>query len=403
MQNGFSQDKLGISSRPVHKDLAQSSKPRYEEMMAIWETYEAKYPGSDPRGMIDMKHFTEFVALPNKRKYIKDTLQKTVPLSAEEKPQTLLTIENYVHIQTQCWQADHHNYIHEGVRVYQSNMLTMHCFSSATLQEVCNSTCKGNELEIKVSFKREYAKGMQDTLKKPKHPLYERLDPIPPLFANSILLLLSIFLAADAFRDYKPIFEVLNAKPPPGEKFWIMEWEERVLDLPLYSEMTRTGPTKKAKSKFAWSKQYSDWAKRAEFVGGMGLHAPRREALIKVDDNGYSLGQRKLGDDELKNHQRNYRRVYNVQNKAHGDSRRSYFDRVIRHMVPERGRLADTLALAVPIRSPQGISALEDLLALLKNDSSVAYQEGSFAVFNIASWQNLLKIKERLWTQNWSL
>jgi len=35
-------------------------------------------------------------------------------------------------------------------------------------------------------------------------------------------------------------------------------------------------------------------------------------------------------------------------------------------MIPERDRLADTLILAVLLHSPEGISALEDLIALLK-------------------------------------
>jgi hypothetical protein len=44
-------------------------------------------------------------------------------------------------------------------------------------------------------------------------------------------------------------------------------------------------------------------------------------------------------------------------------------------MVPERNRLARTLPLAVPLRSPEGISALRDLIALRTNDSRVAYQD----------------------------
>ncbi|KAH8598543.1 hypothetical protein B0O99DRAFT_683945 [Bisporella sp. PMI_857] len=44
-------------------------------------------------------------------------------------------------------------------------------------------------------------------------------------------------------------------------------------------------------------------------------------------------------------------------------------------MVPERDRLARTLPIAVPLRSPEGISALQDLIALRTNDSRVAYQE----------------------------
>jgi len=83
----------------------------------------------------------------------------------------------------------------------------------------------------------------------------------------------------------------------------------RVLDDPVFPEMSADGPTKKAKNESAWGDQCSDWARRAGFAG-MGLHGPRREVLIKVDgklsslrisfmiwqaksatDNGYSLGQ----------------------------------------------------------------------------------------------------------------
>ena len=43
-------------------------------------------------------------------------------------------------------------------------------------------------------------------------------------------------------------------------------------------------------------------------------------------------------------------------------------------MMPERKRLARTLFLRVPLRSPEGISAMRDLIALRTNDSRIAYQ-----------------------------
>jgi hypothetical protein len=87
--------------------------------------------------------------------------------------------------------------------------------------------------------------------------------------------------------------------------------------------------------------------------------------------------RQKLIDEELENCRRIQRRVHTTQCEAddQGEWRRSYFDRVVRHMVPERDRLARTLPLAVPLRSPEGISALQDLIALRTNDSRVAYQE----------------------------
>ncbi|KAH6667430.1 hypothetical protein B0J14DRAFT_489712 [Halenospora varia] len=232
--------------------------------------------------------------------------------------------------------------------------------------------------------------------------------------------------------------------------------------------MSADGPTEKTKNETAWGHQCSDWAKRAGFTGGMGLHAARREALIKVDDGGYSLGQvmkfaahrnsktlvghylddmsnvdgaavflgleprRDLTEDfrsasmkrnpdlqhslpgkcldelrqrrdftdlgeqidnlsaqitaaitekgrqELKA-QRRY--VYDQRQKLINEELANYrrtqrrFDRVVRRMVPERDRLARTLPIAAPLRSPEGISALQDLIALRTNDSRVAYQE----------------------------
>jgi hypothetical protein len=118
---------------------------------------------------------------------------------------------------------------------------------------------------------------------RPKHPLYEKLQPTPPLYANGILFLLAIFISARAFRDFPTIRDVLSVRPPPREKFRIMDWSDDVLDDPVFPEMRPSGPTKKAKNKDAWGHQCSDWEKRAGFAGGMGLHAARREELIKVD------------------------------------------------------------------------------------------------------------------------
>lgn len=79
----------------------------------------------------------------------------------------------------------------------------------------------------------------------------------------------------------------------------------------------------------------------------------------------------KLEKAEQKNHQR--------KNKQRGrrdqtDWREAHFDR-IRHMMPERDRLARTLFLKVPLQSPEGMSAIRDLIAFRTNDCRVAYQE----------------------------
>jgi hypothetical protein len=68
--------------------------------------------------------------------------------------------------------------------------------------------------------------------------------------------------------------------------------------------------------------------------------------------------RQKLIDEELENCRKIQQRVHTTQCKAddRGEWRPSYFDRVVRHMVPERDRLAQTLPLAVPLQSSEGIS-----------------------------------------------
>ena len=124
---------------------------------------------------------------------------------------------------------------------------------------------------------------------RPKHPIYERLKPAPPLSANGLLFLLTIFISAGAFREYRTVKDVLDARPPLNRKYKIMDWADEVLDDPVFPEFSAEGPTEKNKNETAWGHQCSDWAKRAGFTGGMGLHAARREALIKVDGKGHSL------------------------------------------------------------------------------------------------------------------
>ncbi|KAI0534969.1 hypothetical protein GGR58DRAFT_515723 [Xylaria digitata] len=59
--------------------------------------------------------------------------------------------------------------------------------------------------------------------------------------------------------------------------------------------------------------------------------------------------------------------------KYHVDQERSRFNR-LRHMMPERERLSNTLFCVAPLRSSEGISAVKDLISLLKNSCRVAYQ-----------------------------
>ncbi|GAB1318208.1 hypothetical protein MFIFM68171_08418 [Madurella fahalii] len=181
IRDGLSEDKSGIDDKLIHKELAPSSKPRYAKMRSVWAALVRRFPGSDPRNMETLKHFAESVArsttarldktldrptvktIRNKvRKfmsaweretnlpipkdvhdsmcpYIQNVRRYKIPLSIMEKEPTFLTIENYVYMQQKHWKNDYHNYVHEGVRVFPSCLLNMHCYTSARLQEICMS------------------------------------------------------------------------------------------------------------------------------------------------------------------------------------------------------------------------------------------------------------------------
>ncbi|KAB5515368.1 hypothetical protein GE09DRAFT_1046046 [Coniochaeta sp. 2T2.1] len=105
--------------------------------------------------------------------------------------------------------------------------------------------------------------------------------------------------------------------------------------------------------------------------------------LTKLKDERTAAYRRraKLGKEELTNYRSNAKRVHPNQRKHQhkgegyrGDGRGTHFDR-IRHMMPERDRLATSLFQEVPLRSPEGIAVIKDLIALRTQNSRVAYQE----------------------------
>ncbi|EXA32207.1 hypothetical protein FOVG_16578 [Fusarium oxysporum f. sp. pisi HDV247] len=87
--------------------------------------------------------------------------------------------------------------------------------------------------------------------------------------------------------------------------------------------------------------------------------------------------RRTLEREKLQKFQQSQRLVYENHLGEHeqGNWRRTYFNR-IRHVLPkERLRLSQTLPLRLWPRSPEWISALEDLIALRTKDHRVAYQD----------------------------
>lgn len=89
-------------------------------------------------------------------------------------------------------------------------------------------------------------------------------------------------ISSGAFKNHKTVEDVLSARAPNG-RYQVLDWADDALDKPVFPEMSSDGPTEKIKNETSWGQQCSDWAVRADFTEGMGLHAARREALIQVD------------------------------------------------------------------------------------------------------------------------
>jgi hypothetical protein len=96
-----------------------------------------------------------------------------------------------------------------------------------------------------------------------------------------MLFWLANFISCKAIKDHHTLEKILGRTPPPSRNHWVLEWEEDMLDKPVFPAWASDGPKDKSRSPSSWGHQASDWAKRAGFVDGMGLHAPRREILVK--------------------------------------------------------------------------------------------------------------------------
>ncbi|KAM7184935.1 hypothetical protein V8F33_012701 [Rhypophila sp. PSN 637] len=86
--------------------------------------------------------------------------------------------------------------------------------------------------------------------------------------------------------------------------------------------------------------------------------------------------KRKLVRQELLNIQKTQERTHpsDSTKSFHTDQHRTRFGR-LRHMMPHRSSLADLLFLNAPLRSAEGIQAINHLISLIREPSNVAYQQ----------------------------
>lgn len=135
------------------------------------------------------------------------------------------------------------------------------------------------------------------------------------------------------------------------------------------AQLPQTLPSE-AKTELERTPKYASLTKELERLGrqvGLSNKSTRNQVYKE---------RRKLEDDALKRYQQSRVRAYptKVQEHEQHDWRKGHFDRV-RHMKPELNRLSRILSLRVHLRSPDGIAALKDLIALRRSDCRVAYQQ----------------------------
>ena len=103
--------------------------------------------------------------------------------------------------------------------------------------------------------------------------MHEGLEP-RPLFCNPILTHLAIFIAKNAFRDYKTIDEILDIEPPEEEEMFPLQWDPHVLDLPLYQR-----DNGEIESAVIFSRRLRELGFRAGYIRPPTIHDFRAEGL----------------------------------------------------------------------------------------------------------------------------
>jgi hypothetical protein len=100
---------------------------------------------------------------------------------------------------------------------------------------------------------------------------------------NFFVFFLPMALADRAFKDYGSIEDLLAIDLPPGQDAMVLKWSPQVLDLGIFRTMTADGPTTQMQSSSSFLSQLRQLAERAGILKPIGVHAFRREVLLKVD------------------------------------------------------------------------------------------------------------------------
>ncbi|KKO96715.1 hypothetical protein THAR02_11181 [Trichoderma harzianum] len=181
--------------------------------------------------------------------YIEGPLADKIGLEKDKGEKKFLTIENYVHMQTFLWEQDFHDYVHEGVRTDYTNLFNIHCFTSARLSELCQA------------------------------------------YYNPMFHLLANIISSGAYPELSTVEQSLAIRPPENTQFRIIASTDAAKQKPVFPQWNSSGRKDEHRNPTSWANQFYSWGVRTGLAEGVSVHCIRREALIKANDNGYSIGQ----------------------------------------------------------------------------------------------------------------
>lgn len=102
--------------------------------------------------------------------------------------------------------------------------------------------------------------------------------------------MLANIISSEVYPELSTVEMALNLKPPKnGPSFRVIAPTKERIKTPVFPAWSSCGPKTNTKSPTSWGTQASDWAVRAGLAEGMGLHAVRREALIKANGKNQAI------------------------------------------------------------------------------------------------------------------
>lgn len=98
-----------------------------------------------------------------------------------------------------------------------------------------------------------------------------------------MVFILAVILAAGALKRYKTIEQLLAARPPEDGRQWELDWDDAILDHPVFPEVSAYGPVwEKIQSGSSFNSQLAGVSDRAGMQNRVQVHSGRRNAILRA-------------------------------------------------------------------------------------------------------------------------